>query len=351
MSERAPIELTLVRHGESTYNVTGTWQGHGDAPLSELGKQQAARVGERLRGERFDKVVSSDLARAHQTALATGHPVDVRKEWREIDVGRWEGLTRAEVAERYPDEVRAAMHGDHVKIGGAESWADLSARVEAAMLTLLREVHPGARVAVFAHGGVIASLVSGVLGLREHRPRPIGRISNTAISRLHVFLDDAQQAVTHARLLAFNDASHAFSVPAWASEMQRAGHTLTTLVSDGAELPVPTWAGTEGDVTPVGVVSGASDAARGLADALRVPFEPFTAVSPEQLWALPAAPTGRRLVVLPPADIAQLVGERMRHAADGPASVGAPTAGSVTNVVVTPKGHTFADYASVRAGD
>ena len=201
MSERAPIELTLVRHGESTFNVTGQWQGQGDAPLSPLGEQQALRVGARLARETFDRVVSSDLQRAHRTALATGHPVETREEWREIDVGRWEGLTRAEVAQRYPDEVDGAMRGDDVKIGGAESWSDLSARVERAMLTLLREVEPGARVCVVAHDGVIASLVSGVLGLREHRPRPIGRISNTAISRLAVQLDPTGQALAHARLL------------------------------------------------------------------------------------------------------------------------------------------------------
>jgi broad specificity phosphatase PhoE len=295
-------------------------------------------------------VVSSDLVRAHNTALATGYPVDVRKAWREIDVGRWEGLTRAEVAERYPEEVAAAMRGDHVKIGGAESWADLSDRVYAAMLTLVRELPPGARVAVFAHGGVIASLVSGVLGLREHRPRPIGRISNTAISRLQLFMDSAHQAPTHARLLAFNDASHAFSVPAWASEMQRAGHTLTTLIADGSALPDPTWAGADGDTMPVTRVVGASDAARGLADSLRVPFEALSATldrSHEQLFThVPGE--GRRAVVLPAEDIARLVGERMRHTSDSPSSVAAPAPGSVTNVVTTPKGHTFADIASVR---
>ncbi|MCA9578815.1 MAG: histidine phosphatase family protein [Myxococcales bacterium] len=368
MSERAPIELTLVRHGESTFNVTGQWQGQGDAPLSPLGEQQALRVGARLARETFDRVVSSDLQRAHRTALATGHPVETREEWREIDVGRWEGLTRAEVAQRYPDEVDGAMRGDDVKIGGAESWSDLSARVERAMLTLLREVEPGARVCVVAHGGVIASLVSGVLGLREHRPRPIGRISNTAISRLAVQLDPTGQALAHARLLAFNDASHAFGVPAWASEMYEAGQRLVTLLADGPTLPMP-WAGTDGNVLPVARVSGRSDAARGLADALRVPFEALDDAALSRVFeapvvaapetdgegpsegpaaAHPASREGRHVVVLPPADIARVVTARMRHAPEGPASVAAPTVGSVTNVVITRKGHTFADYASVR---
>ncbi|MBK8406368.1 MAG: histidine phosphatase family protein [Sandaracinaceae bacterium] len=349
MSERAPIELTLVRHGESTYNVTGRWQGQGDAPLSELGKQQAARVGARLAGETFDKVVSSDLTRAHHTALATGHPVDMRREWREIDVGRWEGLTREEVAERYPDEVHGAFSGEDVKIGGAESWADLSARVDQAMLTLLRELQPGARAAVVAHGGVIASLLSGILGLTEHRPRPIGRISNTAISRLHIWMDAAHQAPAHARLVGFNDATHAFTVPAWAAEMQKTGHVLTTLVADGAAPPLHAFPRVdEAAAEHVSRVAGAGDVARGLADALGVPFEPITltAGAERAMAALPIAP-GRRVVVLPPADIARLAGERMRHAPDGPSSVALPQPGSSTNVVVTSKGLTFADYSAV----
>lgn len=348
MSERAPIELTLVRHGESTYNVTGRWQGQGDAPLSELGKQQAARVGARLAGEAFDKVVSSDLTRAHHTALATGHPVDVRREWREIDVGRWEGLTREEVAERYPDEVHHAFAGEDVKIGGAESWSDLSARVDAALLTLLRELQPGARAAVVAHGGVIASLLSGILGLTEHRPRPIGRISNTAISRVQVWMDPSHQKLHHARLVVFNDASHAFTVPAWASEMRQAGHPLTTLVADGRAASLrafPALAATEAE--HVSRVAGDGDTARGLADALGVPFERVSLAAPAQdIAALP--PTdGRRVAVLPADAIARLTAERMRHVADGPSSVAPPEPGSSTNVVVTSKGLTFADYASV----
>lgn len=348
MSERAPIELTLVRHGESTYNVTGRWQGQGDAPLSELGKQQAARVGARLAGERFDVVVSSDLTRAHHTALATGHPVNVRREWREIDVGRWEGLTREEVAERYPDEVHSAFSGEDVKIGGAESWADLSARVDAALLTLLRELRPGARAAVVAHGGVIASLLSGILGLTEHRPRPIGRISNTAISRVQVWMDADHQTLHHARLVAFNDATHAFTVPAWATEMRRSGHPLTTLVADGTALPLlafPRLEATEAE--HVSAVAGAGDMARALADALVVPFEPIALDNPSATIAALPATDGRRLVVLPPSDIARITGERMRHAPSGPSSVAAPQPGSCTNVVVTGKGLTFADYASV----
>ena len=70
MSE-APIRMTLVRHGQSEANLVQRWQGQGDSPLSALGKEQASRLGQRLARRRYTHVVSSDLQRARDTALAT----------------------------------------------------------------------------------------------------------------------------------------------------------------------------------------------------------------------------------------------------------------------------------------
>ncbi len=342
-TEAQPIELTLVRHGESTFNVTGRWQGQGDAPLSELGQKQAAWVGQRLAAEAFDRVISSDLQRAHHTALATGHEVETRRAWREIDVGRWEGMTRPEVAERFPEEVAAAMRGDNVKIGGAESWADLSERVEAAMLELARELKPGQKAAVFAHGGVIASLVSGVLGLRRHQPRPIGRISNTAISRVQVWLNPAQDAVAHARLLAFNDASHAFTIPAWAEEMTRSGHPVTTLIAQGPEDLV------EAHLERLRAPAELGDDVLALREVVQLASGVDAGVAEAQEYLQRAK--GRTALVLQPAVIAELAQTRMRHEPAGPASVAPPDGGSCTHVVVTKKGQTFADYGATHGAN
>lgn len=96
-----------MRHAESTSNVLRRWQGQGDAPLSPYGEAQmaalAARVTERLRaGWRVDEVVASDLTRAARTGRASFESLAIDAMWREADVGAWEGLTRAEVAERFP---------------------------------------------------------------------------------------------------------------------------------------------------------------------------------------------------------------------------------------------------------
>ena len=94
------MQLTLVRHGQSTSNKSGRWQGQGDCPLSDLGRAQARALASRLHDQVFDRIVASDLARAADTARALARAVATDPAWREIDLGRWEGLTRQEVASR-----------------------------------------------------------------------------------------------------------------------------------------------------------------------------------------------------------------------------------------------------------
>ncbi len=195
------LELHLIRHGQSVYNVQGRWQGHGDAPLSDLGRAQAAALGAALHGQ-FDHVYASDLQRARDTAATLGAPVQVDPMWRELHVGDWEGRTGDEVAALYPGELARLAEDPTRPVGGGESWNDLRNRVTAALATL-RTVHPEGRVAVVAHGGVIVTLVEAVLGLSWRWPRPLGRVRNTARAVL-VFEDaDAPGA-----LLRYNVVDH-----------------------------------------------------------------------------------------------------------------------------------------------
>ncbi len=99
--------LILARHGETDWNRDGIWQGHGDPPLNDLGREQAAGLAERLRDVELDALYSSDLRRALQTAefVATAKDLDVVAlgGLREMDVGSWTGLTLAQIAERFPE--------------------------------------------------------------------------------------------------------------------------------------------------------------------------------------------------------------------------------------------------------
>ena len=98
----------LWRHGQTTWNLEHRFQGQTDIPLDETGKAQAEQAARRLATLRPHALFSSDLTRAQQTAAPlarlTGLPVTLDKDLRERTGGDWEGLTDAEIRERYPAE-------------------------------------------------------------------------------------------------------------------------------------------------------------------------------------------------------------------------------------------------------
>ena len=103
------MRLFLVRHGETDWNREGRFQGQQDTPLNDRGRGQARGVAERLRGHRFDAVVSSplsralDTARAIQTAAGRTDPVILEEGITEIHHGDWEGRLASEVRSLWPD--------------------------------------------------------------------------------------------------------------------------------------------------------------------------------------------------------------------------------------------------------
>jgi broad specificity phosphatase PhoE len=152
--------LFLVRHGESTWNADGRWQGQADPPLSPLGERQAEAA---VRGfiEPIDAVWTSDLRRAARTAeiLAAGLGIDSPRpeiRLRERDVGEWSGLTRAEIEERWPGYLEGRRSPS-----GFERDEDLRARAESAVLDLAHGA-PEATLVVVTHGGVIRTLERGL---------------------------------------------------------------------------------------------------------------------------------------------------------------------------------------------
>ncbi len=197
------LEITFVRHGETDANAASVWQGQGDAALSAIGRDQARALSDRLHAEEFDLVLSSDLARTMETAEIAGLDPVADPVWREMDIGVWEGLTRREVEETFPDEMARIVTGDpDVPMGGGESWASFTARVDAAVADLVGGTPEGSRVLVMAHGGVIHAALSGRLGFRGRRPWPVSRIRNAAVTEVMAFEDQFH-------LRRFNDARHA----------------------------------------------------------------------------------------------------------------------------------------------
>jgi len=145
----------LVRHGQSTWNAEGRWQGSADPPLSVLGEHQARAAGEAVEHLGVQRVVTSDLERARRTGellVPDGMPIQVAPALRERHAGEWEALTRAEIEAGYP-----GFLAEHRRPPGFEDDETLLARVLPAVAGLLGD--PAAAVTlVVTHGGVIRTL-------------------------------------------------------------------------------------------------------------------------------------------------------------------------------------------------
>ena len=162
------VRLACVRHGQSTWNATGRWQGQADPPLSALGEEQAAEAAERLRamapaGVEITGVVASDLVRARRTgeivaeALNLGAVV-VCPDLREYDVGDWSGLTKPEIEQRWPGQQAAWFGGRLTTTPGGEGRAPFARRVLGAARRVAAAAEPGSVLLVVTHGGVIRAL-------------------------------------------------------------------------------------------------------------------------------------------------------------------------------------------------
>jgi broad specificity phosphatase PhoE len=157
--------LLLVRHAQSVWNAAGRWQGWSDAPLSELGIEQATRAGKYLAAEGLQpaEVACSDLARARLTAeliaeqLGYERPVTLETALREHDVGEWNGLTMAEITARWPSEVELWRERRLVVFPGGEQLSTFDERIQAAMRRL-GALALGADIVVVAHAGVVRSV-------------------------------------------------------------------------------------------------------------------------------------------------------------------------------------------------
>jgi probable phosphoglycerate mutase len=160
-----PARFLLIRHGESTWNAAGRWQGHGNPPLSPRGRDQVSRLARALAPVGVDAIVSSDLLRARQTAalLAAALDLDVATDarLRELDVGTWTGCTRAQIAARDAAALARFDGGARAaRAGGGETRDEVRSRAQRALADCAAR-HPGRLVAVVCHLGVVRALLPG----------------------------------------------------------------------------------------------------------------------------------------------------------------------------------------------
>jgi probable phosphoglycerate mutase len=209
MNRSDPLKVTrllLVRHGATTATEEDRFSGSSGAELSEAGRWQAARLGERLARHDITAVYASPLSRAMETArIVAGHcglDVQLRDGLREIGHGHWEGMKREDVERQYPDEYQA-WEADPFTFApaGGESGVIVLARALPVMRTLVT-AHPGGRILVVSHKATLRLVLSSLLGFdaRGYRDR---LEQSPACLNVVDFRDPVR-----ARLMLFNDTSH-----------------------------------------------------------------------------------------------------------------------------------------------
>ena len=199
-----PTVTALLRHGQTPMSVQKRYAGRTDAPLTEVGVQQAAAAAKRLASAGLGVIVTSPLLRTVQTAqvvaAVTGAAVVTDDGFRETDFGAWEGLTFAEVRERWPAEISAWMADPEVAPPGGESFTDVSARVTEALGRVLA-ARAGQTVLIVSHVTPIKMLVAAAL---LAPPAALYRmhLDVAALSEIDWYADGP------AVLRSFNDTSH-----------------------------------------------------------------------------------------------------------------------------------------------
>lgn len=172
------VKLFLIRHGQTGGNVRGQYVGALDIDMTEEGISQARSAKHYLSNVNFSNIYSSPLKRAANTAKiiaeGTGHQVRIMNDLRELDFGKWEGLTFDEINKLYNKDYQGWLEDpyNHPPTGG-ESFNELIARADKEINKIVTENPDGASVAVVSHGGVILSLIVNWLNIPSGRWRSL----------------------------------------------------------------------------------------------------------------------------------------------------------------------------------
>ncbi|SDL18947.1 alpha-ribazole phosphatase [Halarsenatibacter silvermanii] len=188
MSEKK--ELILIRHGETEWNKNKRYQGQEDVALNDTGRQQARRAAEFIAEENIDKVCSSDLSRARDTAAAIARSRQLEvKEYpglREIDFGRWEGKNYETIREEYGDRFDNWLDDPgEVSPPGGEDMYEFMDRVSSALTEILSG-NGEEKIAVVAHGGALRIYLIHLLGIPLERYTRL-YFNNGSISRIDFY--------------------------------------------------------------------------------------------------------------------------------------------------------------------
>jgi glucosyl-3-phosphoglycerate phosphatase len=182
--------LVLLRHGQTEFNAGSRMQGQLNTDLSDLGRAQAVAAAEVLAKRQPLLIVSSDLRRAYDTAVAlgerTGLRVQIDTRLRETHLGDWQGLTHSEVDASAPgarqawrDDATWAPHGGESRVDVAERSMPLVAQLVAGEPEWGVD-EPDRPLVLVAHGGLVAALTAALLGLPVENWPVLGGMGNAS---------------------------------------------------------------------------------------------------------------------------------------------------------------------------
>ena len=175
MNTNHKTTLLAIRHGETRWNAEERYQGHGDSPLTETGRNQVEALGLRMKAFEFDSLISSDLGRAQETAAIiahyTGHTVETDSRIRERNYGVLEGLTVPQIKATHSEILEKLDENDpDYMIPMGENHRQHFQRNASFIDDLLLQ-RVGTNIALVIHGGVMDSIFRYVAGLPLNRPR------------------------------------------------------------------------------------------------------------------------------------------------------------------------------------
>lgn len=182
----AECKIILERHGQSEGNLTDSFLGHTDLPLTELGHKQVECTAEYLKNEHIDAMYSSDLIRAFQTGQALaklkGMELIPSRELREVYAGKWEGMSFEKIYEQYPPDYEIWLNDiGHARCTGGESAEELDARICAEVFRLA-SVYAGKTVFISTHATPIRVLITRAIGYSLDRMKEVEWVPNASVT-------------------------------------------------------------------------------------------------------------------------------------------------------------------------
>lgn len=178
--------IVFWRHGRTAWNAERRFQGQTDVPLDDIGVAQAKRAAQALQHLAPDRIISSDLTRARDTAAQLADLLD-QEVWldpdlRETYAGAWEGLTRPVLLAEYGDELNRWASGSDIRPGGGETRIEVAERMVRAIDRVLPDVLD--TLVVVTHGGSARAAIGSLIGLPPEHWAALGVLTNCAWSVL-----------------------------------------------------------------------------------------------------------------------------------------------------------------------